>query len=50
MTVLANGKHFGKDYFKELLERVLSLRASERRVYQQITDTFAECSTDYAAN
>jgi hypothetical protein len=44
---LKNGKHFGKDYFKELLERVRSIRASERRVYQQITDIFAECSIDY---
>ena len=39
---------FGKDYFKELLERVRSIRASERRIYQQITDIFAECSIDYA--
>lgn len=38
---------FGKDYFKELLERVRSIRASERRIYQQITDIFAECSIDY---
>jgi hypothetical protein len=38
---------FGKDYFKELLERVRSIRASERRIYQQITDIFAECSEDY---
>ncbi len=38
---------FGKDYFKELLERVRSIRASERRIYQQITDVFAECSIDY---
>lgn len=38
---------FGKDYFKELLERVRSIRASERRIYLQITDIFAECSTDY---
>ena len=37
----------GKDYFKELLERVRSIRATERRVYQQITDIFAECSIDY---
>ena len=44
---LKNGQHFGKDYFKELLERVRSIRASERRVYQQITDIFAECSIDY---
>ena len=38
---------FGRDYFKELLERVRSIRASERRIYQQITDIFAECSIDY---
>jgi hypothetical protein len=38
---------FGEDYFKELLERVRSIRASERRIYQQITDIFAECSIDY---
>ena len=38
---------FGKDYFKELLRRVRSIRASERRIYQQITDIFAECSVDY---
>ena len=38
---------FGNDYFKELLERVRSIRASERRIYQQITDIFAECSIDY---
>jgi hypothetical protein len=38
---------FGSDYFKELLERVRSIRASERRIYQQITDIFAECSIDY---
>ncbi|MCB0536934.1 MAG: virulence RhuM family protein [Bacteroidetes bacterium] len=38
---------FGKDYFKELLERVRSIRASERRIYQQVTDIFAECSIDY---
>ncbi len=44
---LKNGRYFGKDYFKELLERVRSIRASERRVYQQITDIFAECSFDY---
>ena len=37
----------GKDYFKELLERVRSIRASERRIYQQVTDIFAECSIDY---
>ena len=44
---LKNGQYFGKDYFKELLERVRSIRASERRIYQQITDIFAECSFDY---
>ena len=38
---------FGEDYFRELLERVRSIRASERRIWQQITDIFAECSTDY---
>ena len=38
---------FGKDYFRELLERVRSIRASERRIWQQITDIYAECSTDY---
>lgn len=38
---------FGKDYFRELLEKVRSIRASERRVYLQITDIFAECSIDY---
>lgn len=38
---------FGQDYFKELLERVRSIRASERRIYQQVTDIFAECSIDY---
>ncbi len=40
-------KTFGIDYFRELLERVRSIRASERRIYQQITDIFAECSIDY---
>lgn len=44
---LKNGNHFWKDYFKELLERVRSIRASERRIYQQITDIFEECSIDY---
>ena len=39
---------FGKDYFRELLERVRSIRASERRIWQQITDIYAECSIDYA--
>jgi hypothetical protein len=44
---LKNGRYFGKDYFRELLERVRSIRSSERRIYQQITDVFAECSIDY---
>ena len=41
---------FGVDYFRELLERVRSIRASERRIWQQITDIFAECSIDYDRN
>jgi hypothetical protein len=41
---------FEKDYFRELLERVRSIRASERRIWQQITDIFAECSVDYSKN
>ena len=41
---------FGKDYFKELLRRVRSIRTSERRIYQQITDIFAECTIDYDPN
>lgn len=41
---------FGKDYFRELLERVRSIRASERRIWQQITDIYAECSIDYDSN
>ena len=41
---------FGTDYFKELLERVRSIRASERRIWQQITDIYAECSIDYDSN
>lgn len=44
---LKNGRYFGKDYFRELLERVRSIGASKRRIYQQITDIFAECSIDY---
>ena len=47
---LKNGQYFGKDYFKELLERVRSIRTSERKIYQQITDIFAECSIDYDKN
>lgn len=45
--MLKNGKAFGKDYFKELLERVRSIRASERRIWLKITDIYSECSTDY---
>lgn len=41
---------FGKDYFKELLQRIRSIRSSERRIYQQVTDIFAECSIDYDKN
>jgi len=44
---LKNGRYFGKDYFQELLERVRSIRTSERRIYLQLTDIFAECSIDY---
>jgi len=47
---LKNWKYFWKDYFKELLERIKSIRSSERRIYQQITDIFAECSIDYDIN
>ena len=47
---MKNGRYFGKDYFKELLERVRSIRTSERRIYQQITDIFAECCIDYNKN
>lgn len=50
-TRLKQGKTlFGKDYFHELLERVRSIRASERRIWQQITDIYAECSIDYDKN
>ena len=45
--MLKNGPKFGRDYFKELLERIRSIRTSERRIWQQITDIFAECSIDY---
>ena len=41
---------FGKDYFRELLQRIRSIRASERRIYQQVTDILAECSIDYDKN
>ena len=45
---LKQGKRvFGQDYFRELLERIRSIRASERRIWQQITDIYAECSIDY---
>ena len=48
---LKNGENFfNKDYFKELLERIRSIRASERRIWQQVTDIFAECSIDYNKN
>ena len=47
---LKNGRYFGKDYFEELLERIRSIRSSERRIYQKITDIFAECSIDYDKN
>jgi hypothetical protein len=47
---LKNGRHFGKDYFDELLERIREIRASERRFYQIITDIYAECSIDYDPN
>lgn len=44
---LKQGKHFGKDYFDDLLERIREIRASERRYYQKITDVYSECSADY---
>ena len=47
---LKQGKYFEKDYFDELLEKIRSIRASERRIYQKITDIFAECSVDYDPN
>jgi hypothetical protein len=47
---LKNGRYFGPDYFRELLERIRSIRTSERRIYQQITDIFAQCSIDYDQN
>ncbi len=47
---MKKGRYFGKDYFEELLERVRSIRSSERRIYQKITDIFQECSTDYSKN
>ena len=48
-VMLKNGRSFGQDYFKELLRRVRSIRASERRIYQQVTDIFASCAIDYDA-
>ena len=48
-VMLKNGRSFGQDYFKELLRRVRSIRASERRIYQQVTDIFAACAIDYDA-
>ena len=48
-VMLKNGRSFGQDYFKELLRRVRSIRASERRIYQQVTDIFAACAIDYNA-
>lgn len=45
--MLANGRPFGQDYFDELLARIRDIRASERRVYQKITDIFQECTYDY---
>ena len=48
--MLKNGAPFGKDYFDELLVRIRDIRASERRVYQKITDIFQECSFDYDCN
>ena len=48
--MLANGRPFGRDYFDELLARIRDIRASERRVYQKITDIFQECTYDYDRN
>ena len=48
--MLKNGAPFGKDYFDELIVRIRDIRASERRVYQKITDIFQECSFDYDKN
>jgi hypothetical protein len=44
---MKQGKHFGKDYFEELLERIREIRSSERRFYQKLTDIYAQCSIDY---
>jgi hypothetical protein len=48
--MLKNGRHFGQDYFDELLERLREIRASERRAYQKIADVFEQCSSDYRGN
>ena len=48
--LMKNGRPFGKDYFDELLERIREIRASERRIWQQVTDIYAECSIDYDRN
>jgi hypothetical protein len=48
--MLKNGRSFGRDYFDELLERILEIRASERRAYQKIADIFEQCSYDYNKN
>lgn len=50
MDLLKNGTRFGNDYFDELLEKIKEIRASERRVYQKVTDIFKECSYDYDKN
>jgi hypothetical protein len=47
---LKQGKRFGKDYFDELIERIRSIRASERRFYLKITDIYEQCSIDYKQN
>jgi hypothetical protein len=48
--MLKNGKPFGKDYFDELLERILDIRSSDRRLYQKLGDIFEQCSADYSKN
>jgi hypothetical protein len=48
--MLKNGRHFGQDYFDELLERLREIRASERRAYQKMADVFEQCSSDYRGN
>ncbi len=47
---LKNGSKFGQDYFDELLEKIREIRASERRLYQKITDIYSQCSVDYDGN